>query len=435
MKKKVLIVGAGAREHALTWKLAQSPQKPELFVAPGNGGTAAIIQNVPMATTDIEGLLKFAKENRIDLTIVGPDDPLAVGIVDRFQKEGLRIFGPTRAAAQIEWSKVFAKNLMRDAGVPTAAYRTFISSKEASAYIANCALPVVVKASGLALGKGVFICKTRGEAEAALRQIMVEKAFKEAGNEVVIEEFLEGPEISMHAFCDGKTAKMLPVSQDHKTIFDNDEGQNTGGMGTIAPLPWVSKETIDEVYARVVVPMLKGLKEQGAPFMGCLYPGLKMTPQGMKVLEFNARFGDPETQVYMRLLKTDLLDIIESCIDGTLERQSIEWHSGFAACIVAASGGYPGQYEKGKEIAGIETAERLDGVVVFHAGTEDRNGKLLTAGGRVLGVTAVADTLEAALKRAYGGMERIRFEGMQYRRDIGAKSLKTLHSNAGSDVR
>lgn len=424
MNINVLIVGNGGREHALAWKLAQSPRIGKLFVAPGNGGTRHVAENVSIEATDIDGLVQFALKNEIGLTVVGPDGPLALGIADAFQGKGLRIFGPTRAAAEIESSKAFAKNLMSEAGIPTATFKIFDEHDKALAYIRACGAPIVVKASGLALGKGVYVCKTLSQAEAALAEIMVENVHKNAGREVVIEEFLDGQEISIHAFCDGKTFVLLPPAQDHKPICDNDEGKNTGGMGTIAPVSWVSADTLRTLGEQVVRPTLQALAERGRPFVGLLYPGLKMTSNGPKVLEFNARFGDPETQSYMRLLKTDLLDILEACVDGTLAQLAITWHSGFAACVVIASGGYPDEYKKDLPLRGIAEAERVPNVVVFHAGTKF-DGELKTSGGRVLGVTAFGTTLRDALDRAYEAAKLIEFEGKQYRSDIGAKALAT----------
>ncbi|MBM3261579.1 phosphoribosylamine--glycine ligase [Candidatus Kaiserbacteria bacterium] len=422
MKKKVLIIGSGGREHALAWKLSQSSQIGKLFVAPGNGGTRHIAENIGIDAINIDELVLFTKSNEIDLTVVGPDDPLARGIVDAFQAQGLRIFGPTRTAAEIEWSKAFAKNLMSEAGIPTAAFEIFNEYDKALAHVRTRGAPIVVKASGLALGKGVYVCNTLAQAETALAEIMLDHVHKDAGKEVVIEEFLDGQEISIHAFCDGKTHVLLPPAQDHKPIHDNDTGKNTGGMGTIAPVSWVSAHALQDIDEHIVRPTLHALAQRERQFSGLLYPGLKMTTSGPKVVEFNARFGDPETQSYMRLLKTDLLDILEACVDGTLAKLTIEWHSGFAACIVIASGGYPDKYKKGLSLRGITDAEHVPGVVVFHAGTTF-DGELKTSGGRVLGVTAIGNTLHDALDRAYEAVELIEFEGKQYRKDIGAKAL------------
>lgn len=419
-KLNILVIGSGGREHALAWKLKQSPRVQKLFIAPGNAGTQNLGQNVSILATDISGLVAFTTENKIDLTVVGSDDPLALGIVDAFQGKGLRIWGPTKAAAQIEASKVFAKELMATAHIPTASFQTFSDYEKALAFLEHHDIPVVVKASGLALGKGVFVCQSREEAHTALQQIMVEKAYGDAGREVVIEDYLDGPEVSIHAFSDGKTSILLPSAQDHKTIFDGDQGPNTGGMGTIAPVPWVTGQMLGTAKKTIVDPALAELAQRGSPFVGLLYPGLKMTSSGPKVLEFNARFGDPETQSYMRLLKTDLVDIFDACIDGTLDHETIEWHPGFACCVVLASGGYPGVYQKGLPISGIDEAEKLREVVVFHAGTVF-DGGLKTSGGRVLGVTATGNALKEALNKAYDAVGLIHFDGMQYRRDIGKK--------------
>ena len=425
MKTNVLIIGSGGREHALAWKLVKSARIGKLYVAPGNGGTRQVAENISIEANDIDGLVKFAEKNEIGLTVVGPDDPLALGVVDAFHARGLRIFGPTRAAAEIESSKAFAKNLMSKANIPTATFKIFNEYNKALSYVRERGAPIVVKASGLALGKGVYVCKTLAEAEGALAEIMLDHVHKEAGSEVVVEEFLDGQEISIHAFCDGKTFVLLPPARDHKPIRDNDEGKNTGGMGTIAPVSWISANTLKIIGEQVVHPTLEALIKYGRPFSGLLYPGLKMTSTGLKVLEFNARFGDPETQSYVRLLKTDLLDILEACVDGTLAELTIEWHSGFAVCVVIASGGYPDEYKKGVPLRGVAEAERVSNVVVFHAGTIFEN-ELKTSGGRVVGVSATGDTLRDALNSAYEAARLIKFEGMQYRSDIGKKALSTI---------
>jgi len=369
MISNVLIIGGGGREHSLAWKLAQSPRIGKLYVAPGNGGTRDIAENIAIEAADAKSLAHFAEKNSINLTIVGPDDPLALGVVDVFQSRGLRIFGSTRAAAQIEASKAFAKRLMRDSNIPTAPFRIFRKHESALEYVRKHGAPIVVKASGLALGKGAYPCKTLAKAEEALAEIMLEHAYKQAGNEVIVEEFLNGQEVSIHALCDGKTSILLPTAQDHKPISDGDKGKNTGGMGTIAPVPWVTDQTLREVNEQIVHPTLQALAKKGKPFTGCLYPGLKMTDKGPKVLEFNARFGDPETQSYMRLLKTDLLDVLDACVDGKLANLAVEWNSGFAACVVLASGGYPGKYKKEIPIFGIAEAEKIPSVIFFHAGS------------------------------------------------------------------
>jgi len=418
----VLLVGSGGREHALAWKLRSSKRLGKLYIAPGNGGTRICGENVPIGAMEFEKLADFATENKVELTIVGPDDPLAGGIVDVFKARGLRVWGPSKVAAQIEASKAFSKRLMAEAGIPTAEFKVCTDYDEALAYVREKDVPIVVKASGLALGKGVYVCQTLSEAEAALHEIMVDHTFKDAGDEVVIEEFLDGPEISVHALSDGKTYKLFPLTQDHKRALEGDEGKNTGGMGAIGPLPFVGKDQMADIESSVIKPTLEALRKKGIEYTGILYPGLKISSRGTKVLEFNARFGDPECQVYMRLLKSDILDLFESCVDGNLASQTIEWNPGFAVNIVLASGGYPGAYEKGFPISGIEEAEKLPDVVVFHAGTSF-DGELKTSGGRVLGVSAVGATLQDALDRAYEAADKIHFEGKYYRRDIGAKVI------------
>ena len=418
----VLLVGSGGREHALAWKLRSSKRLGKLYIAPGNGGTRLVGENVPIGVMEFEKLADFATENKVELTIVGPDDPLAGGITDVFKTRGLRVWGPSKVAAQIEASKAFSKRLMSEAGIPTAEFEVFSNYAQALDYARAKAPPIVVKASGLALGKGVYVCQTLSEAETALHTIMVDRAFKDAGDEVVIEKFLDGPEISIHALSDGTTYKLFPPTQDHKRALEGDEGKNTGGMGVIGPLPFVNEEQMVAIESSVVRPTLEALKKKGIEYTGILYPGLKLSSSGTKVLEFNARFGDPECQVYMRLLKSDILDLFESCVDGNLTSQTIEWNSGFAVNIVLASGGYPGAYEKGFPISGIEEAEKLPDVVVFHAGTSF-DGELKTSGGRVLGVSAVGATLQDALDRAYEAADKIHFEGKYYRRDIGAKVI------------
>lgn len=434
-KLNVLLVGGGGREHAIAWKLNQSPRLGTLFIAPGNGGTGMTGVNVPIKATDISGLLKFALDYKIDLTIVSQDDPLAMGIVDVFTEHGLAIFGPTKAAAQIEASKAWAKNLMADADVPTAQFVTLNDYPMALELVrdhfyhheGDNSKPIVVKASGLALGKGAYVCKTLVEAEQVLDDIMVKRIHGDAGNEVVIEDYLDGQEVSLHAICGHSSFSMFPSAQDHKAAYDGDMGPNTGGMGAFAPVPWFTSANMDFVERHVVGPILSAMDIEGAPFMGFLYPGMKMSRHGPRVLEFNARPGDPEMQVYMRLLKTDLLEIILFCMDGKLDEVKVEWNPGYAVCVVLASGGYPSpDYKKGMPITGIEDAELLSDVLVFHAGTTNQDGLLKTSGGRILGVTAIGSTLQEAIDRAYAGVAHIHFNGMQYRNDIGAKGLQTL---------
>jgi phosphoribosylamine--glycine ligase len=417
----VLIIGSGGREHALAWKVARSPKVEMVFIAPGNAGTAAVGENVPIPASDIDRLAAFAAARQMDLTVVGPDDPLAAGIVDRFREFGLRIFGPTAGAAAIETSKAFAKTLMAETGIPTAEHTVAHRHDEALEIARRC-IPVVIKADGLAQGKGVFICRTVPAAEDALHQLMVTRRFGAAADSVVIEELVEGNEISLHALCDGRTTMMFPAAQDHKAALDGGLGPNTGGMGAVAPVPYVDGKDLAAMRSSIVEPALRRL---GEPFTGCLFPGVMLTPRGPKILEYNARFGDPETQCYMRLLKSDLFDLLWACTEGTLERQKVVWYKHYAVCVVLASAGYPGPSRTGVPIVGIKRAERIKGVTVFHAGTARHaaNDGLVTAGGRVLGVTATGKTLRAAIVRAYRAAAMIRFDGMRYRTDIGAEAL------------
>jgi phosphoribosylamine--glycine ligase len=428
MQKKVLLVGSGGREHALAWKLCQSPRLGKLFIAPGNAGTASLGENVPLKVTDIDGLLAFALKEEINLTVVGSEDPLSLGIVDAFQAKNLAIFGPTKAATQIESSKAFSKSLMAEEGVPTSEYRIVTdyteTLKRLRKHFSGGSDPdywIVIKASGLALGKGAYVCRNIAEAEQALDDIMVKHLYGTAGDQVIVERFVEGQEVSIHAFCDGVSFVLCPSSQDHKPIFDGDKGPNTGGMGAIAPVPWF--DDMDLVSDRIVKLVISRMRKVDNPFIGLLYPGLKMSNEGPQVLEFNARFGDPETQVLMRLLKTDILDIFEACVQGCLRDVEVEWNAGYAACVVMASGGYPGSYNKGLPITGISAANALPGVEVFLAGVTAGGEALRTSGGRVLAVSAIGDTLKQALDQAYAGVKLIDFVGAQYRTDIGAKSL------------
>jgi len=423
-KQKILIIGSGGREHSVGWKVAQSENAGQIFFAPGNAGTAEIGINVDIKATDIDKLLEFAKRENIDLTLALPDDPLALGIVDLFQNAGLRIFGPTKKAAQIESSKAYSKDFMRRYDLSTARFEIFDNYEKAKNYLNTQSLPIVIKASGLALGKGVLICKTKEEANEALSNIMLKKVFGDAGDTVVIEEFLTGPEISIHAFSDGENYKIFPSAQDHKRALDGDMGLNTGGMGTIAPLPFVTQDMMNKIEKDIVAPTIASMQKDDNPFSGLLYPGLMLTLDGPKILEYNARFGDPETQTYMRLLDTDLLDIINACIDGRLNKINVEWKNLACVTVVLASGGYPENYEKGKEILGIKEAELDKDIIVFHAGTKILDNTLITNGGRVLGVSAVGESLEKALEKAYKAIEKISFEGMQYRKDIGQSAFK-----------
>jgi phosphoribosylamine--glycine ligase len=419
---KILIVGGGGREHALAWKISQSSRVKELHAAPGNAGIARFARCQPVQATDITGLVALARDIGADLTVVGPDDPLALGLVDALNAEGLRAFGPTRAAARIESSKTFAKKLMRHAGIPTAAAEVFSCPAAAQSRSEDLDLPLVIKADGLALGKGVIIANSRAEVRDALESMMVRREFGAAGERVVIEEFLTGPEVSVLAFSDGQTVVPMLPAQDHKRALEGDRGPNTGGMGTYAPVPFLTTETTDLIHKEILEPAVRTLAEVGSPFKGVLYAGLMLTEAGPKVLEFNARFGDPETQSLLPLLETDIVDVIEAVIDGRLAELSLRWTDESAACIVLASGGYPGPYDKGKIITGIEDAEAA-GALVFQAGTARLGDDLVTSGGRVLGVVGRGATLRAALDQAYGAADIIRFEGMEYRRDIGWRVL------------
>ena len=417
---KILMIGSGGREHALIKKLLESPKVEKIYCAPGNGGIACDAENVNISAMDIEGVVNFSKENKIDLVFVAPDDPLAAGMVDALEAEGIRAFGPKKAAAEIEASKVFSKNLMKKYGIPTADYQVFDNSKDAIDYVVNNNMaPVVVKADGLALGKGVLICQTVEDAKAAIHSIMDDKKFGESGSRVVIEEFLTGPEVSVLSFTDGKCVKPMVSSKDHKRALDGDKGLNTGGMGTISPNPYYTDEMAEICRKTIFEPTIEAMNKEGRTFKGCLYFGLMLTPKGPKVIEYNARFGDPETQVVLPRLETDLVDICEAVIDGTLGNLDIKWKKGAAACVVMASGGYPESYKKGIEMSGLDEKGGVEGAIVYHAGTKLENGKFYTNGGRVLGVTADDDTLEGALKKAYEAVEKISFEGAHYRKDIG----------------
>ncbi|MEK7601707.1 MAG: phosphoribosylamine--glycine ligase [Patescibacteria group bacterium] len=418
MPVDVLLVGSGGREHALAWKLSQSPRIGKLYIAPGNGGTSQCGENVDIAATDIKKLLAFAQEKNIGLTVVGPENPLDLGIVDAFKAAGLKIFGPMRAAAQIESSKVFSKNLMEEAGVPTAQFKTFSDLSSALAYVTERGAPIVVKDSALVFGKGVTICRTVQEAQDALRDI-----FSTKGKQVVIEDFLEGPEVSIHAICSGTDFVLLPASQDHKRVGEGDTGKMTGGIGAIYPLPFVTPELMEEIGKTIVRPILQALADAGTPFSGLLYPGLILTKTGPKVIEFNSRFGDPECELYMRILQDDILTILEASASGDMRGLSVVCGQMGCVNLILCSGGYPDEYKKGLPITGIEEAEKVPDAIVFHAGTKYQGRTLITNGGRVLGVTAVAPTLKEALDAAYEAADKIRFEGKYYRRDIGAKAL------------
>ncbi len=426
----VLVIGSGGREHALVWKIAQSKKVEKIYVAPGNPGMENLAERVPIKVNDLDGLLRFAKEKSIDLTVVGPELPLVHGIVDLFEKEGLKAFGPTRKAAQIEGSKAFAKDFMQRHSIPTARFEVFTKLANARNYIWNHEGRLVVKADGLAAGKGSIVCKTKTEAQKALEEMMLRNVFGEAGHRVVIEEFLEGEEISVLALSDGKNVLPLVPSRDHKAAYDDDLGPNTGGMGAYAPSPFVDADLMEEIRRTVLEPAIRGLAEDGAPYKGVLYAGLMLTKDGPKVIEFNCRFGDPETQVVLPLIESDLVEAMLATIDGTLGDFNLRIRDGWAVCVVMASEGYPGSYEKGKLITGLEGPFE-EGVVVFHAGTRCANGSIVTNGGRVLGVTKIADSLEEAIQGAYRAVKQIHFDGAFYRKDIARKGLDFLIRKSG----
>jgi phosphoribosylamine--glycine ligase len=429
---KILVIGSGGREHALVWKLAQSPRTTRMWCAPGNAGTAterlssndSIVENVAIGAEDVPALVQWAVEQRPDLTVVGPDGALGAGVVDAFQAAGLKIWGPNRKAAQFESSKVFSQHFMEKHGIPTAQSGTFSDPTEAKTFAATLQGRVAVKADGLALGKGVLLAQTIDEANRAIDEIMVDKAFGSAGSRVVIQELLEGMEISLHALCDGRTAKLFPTAQDHKRAFDHDEGLNTGGMGTYSPAPFLDGTQLAEVGRQILFPWLKGCAAEGIDFRGILYPGVMLTATGPKVIEFNARFGDPEAQTYLTRLDNDLVELLLASTEGRLDEVELHWSKQASVCVVIASPGYPGAYPKGREITGLEAAGALPNTKVFHAGTAMKDGKIVTNGGRVLGVTAWADSLQEARDAAYRAADPIRFEGGQHlRRDIAAKAL------------
>lgn len=417
---EILMVGSGGREHTLIRKLKESNKVTKIYCAPGNGGISKDAECVNISAMDIDNMVKFAKEKNIDLVFVAPDDPLAAGMVDAMENAGIRTFGPKANAAIIESSKVFSKNLMKKYNIPTAKYEVFNNSQNAINYIKNNnEFPIVIKADGLALGKGVIIAQNLDEAVNAVNTIMEDKKFGASGNNIVVEEFLTGPEVSVLAFTDGNCVKPMVSSKDHKRAYDNDEGLNTGGMGTISPNPYYTDEIAEICQRTIFEPTIKAMNNEGRTFKGCLYFGLMITPKGVKVIEYNARFGDPETQVVLPRLKTDLVDIIEAVIDGNLSEINIEWSTDSCACVVMASGGYPESYKKGIEIFGLDENGQIEGATVYHAGTVFKDGKFLTNGGRVLGVTACDSTLDGALKKAYNAVNKINFENAHYRKDIG----------------
>ena len=428
---KLLVIGSGGREHALVWKLAQSPHVTQMWCAPGNAGiglehltkNGALVECVSIGAEDLPRLLAFAQEKKADLTVVGPDNPLAMGIVDLFQKNGLRIWGPNQKAAQFESSKVFSQNFMENCGIPTAKAGTFTDFGAASRFAAALGGRCAVKADGLALGKGVIICRDMAQADQAIEQVLVKKEFGAAGARIVIQELLEGMEISLHALCDGKTAKLFPTSQDHKRALDGDQGPNTGGMGTYSPTPFLSEAALAETGRAILIPFMRGCAVEGIDFRGILYPGIMVTKSGPKVLEFNARFGDPETQVYLTRLENDLVELLDASAGGTLGKTELKWSPLASVCVVMASGGYPGSYAKGKVITGLDAANALPNTKVFHAGTALQDGQIITNGGRVLGVTALGKDLKAAQASAYAAVQAIKFDGAHFRCDIAAKAM------------
>jgi phosphoribosylamine--glycine ligase len=430
---KILLIGSGGREHALAWKLLLSPRVTHLWCAPGNAGIAAEprAECVAIAAENLPALLDFALKQKPDLTVVGPDNPLALGLVDLFQKNGLRIWGPNKKAAQFESSKVFSQTFMARHGIPTARAADFTDAAAAREFAASLNGQCAVKADGLALGKGVLICRSLAEANAAIDEMLVNNKFGGAGRRIVIQELLEGVEVSLHALCDGRTARLFPTAQDHKRIGDNDTGPNTGGMGAYSPAPFIDARGLAEAERSIVAPWLKGCQAEGIDFCGILYPGVMLTKDGPKILEFNARFGDPETQAYLLRLESDLVDLLEASVERRLDKVPLRWRPEASVCVVMASAGYPASSDKGKVIEGLEAAAALPGVKVFHAGTALAAGRVVTNGGRVLGVTALGKDVAAARDRAYAAVEKIRFDGAQFRRDIGAKALAW---NAGQKI-
>jgi len=430
---KLLVVGGGGREHAIIRKLWENPSVTEIYAAPGNGGIGFNAVNVPIRATDLPELVSFAIEKGIDYAVVAPDDPLVAGLVDALREKGIPAFGPDKGAAILEGSKVFSKNLMKRYGIPTAAYETFNDAERAVAYLTACSsYPVVVKADGLALGKGVLICGDKAQAVSAVEKIMREKKFGASGDRIVIEEFLTGPEVSVLTFTDGKTVVPMVSSMDHKRALDGDRGLNTGGMGAVAPNPYYTPEVASTCMRTIFLPTIEAMNAEGRPFRGCLYFGLMLTPQGPKVIEYNCRFGDPETQVVLPLLKSDLLTVMQATTNGTLSECEVRFSDRAAACVILASGGYPGPYETGKEITGLMNGQ-LPGspATVYHAGTACKGETTVTSGGRVLGVTAVADTLQEALHAAYAAAGTIHFDAVHMRRDIGCRALEAMGENGG----
>lgn len=429
---KVLVIGGGGREHAIVWKIAQSKNVEKIFCAPGNAGISELAQTIPIKPEDLDSLLKFAIENKIDLTVVGPELPLSLGIVDMFESAGLKIFGPRRKSAEIESSKVFAKNFMRKYNIPTANYETFTSDEidKAKNFVKTLNPPIVIKADGLAGGKGVTICDSIDKAIETIDLYFVEKIFGPAGDQIVIEEFLTGEEASIFAITDGEDFIILSPAQDYKRVFDNDEGKNTGGMGSYAPLPLVDDTMLEKIKTEIIKPAISGLKNEGREYKGCLYCGIMLTKDGPKVLEFNCRFGDPETQVVLPLFDGDIIDLFMSAIDGGIKSLNYDIKKATAVCVILASAGYPDKYETGMEIFGLDEVKNMEDIIVFHAGTKKVDGKILTSGGRVLGITATGaeNDFENTIKKVYNAVEKIKFKGMHYRTDIGKKALKYIKS-------
>ncbi|MBI5475756.1 MAG: phosphoribosylamine--glycine ligase [Ignavibacteriales bacterium] len=425
---KLLIIGSGGREHALAWKLKQSPDVEKIFCAPGNAGIASVAELVPIKIIDITGLVNFAIENEIDFTIVGSEQPLALGIVDQFEQHHLKIFGPSKLAAELESSKVFAKHFLKKYNIPTAEFRSFsVAEKyDAERYINEIPAPIVVKADGLAAGKGVSVCESKEDALDAIRSMFDQKIFGDAGSNIIIEEFLEGEEASVFALCDGINYKLLSPAQDHKRILDDDKGKNTGGMGAYAPAPIMTADLFQYVAKEIIEPTLRGMQLEGRPYKGCLYVGLMITQTGPRVIEFNCRFGDPETQVVLPLLKSDLLSLLIASIEGKIDKERVELSKNNAVCVVIASGGYPDEYQIDKPIFGLKQFDDTKNVIIFHAGTKFIKDTVATSGGRVLGVTAIGSKLDETIDRAYRSVEKITFDGAYYRSDIGKKGLQHL---------
>ncbi|MBI5966508.1 MAG: phosphoribosylamine--glycine ligase [Deltaproteobacteria bacterium] len=421
---KVLVIGSGGREHALVWKIAQSPMVKKIFCAPGNAGIGQQAECLPIPAEDVKSLTSWAEKEKIDLTVVGPEAPLTIGIVDAFEERGLRIFGPSQQGAEIEGSKAFAKDLMKKYGVPSGEFQTFADFPGAVSYVKKRGVPIVVKADGLAAGKGVIPCHTLEEALAAIDLIMAKKAFGSAGRRIVIEEFLQGEEASFLAFTDGETVLPFPSCQDHKPIFDDDQGPNTGGMGAYSPAPVLSEKVHHQVMENIMIPIVRAMAKEGRKYRGVLYAGLMIQDEKAKVLEFNARFGDPEAQPLLMRMKSDLIPVLQATVEGKLASRQVDWEDRATVCVVMASGGYPGSYEKGKVISGLEEAAKVPDTFIFHAGTSLKDGKVVTNGGRVLGVTALGKEIREAIAKAYEVVRKISWDGAHYRKDIGQKALK-----------